>query len=95
MYYVYILASGRAGTLYVGMTNDIRRRVWEHREGVVDGFTKVHGVKRLVHVEVFETALQAIQREKALKRWRRDWKCNLIERENPEWSDLFDALGPS
>jgi putative endonuclease len=91
-YFVYILASEERGTLYVGMTNDIARRVHEHKFAETDGFTKRHGVNRLVHYELFETALDAIQREKSLKKWRRDWKINLIERENPRWRDLYDQL---
>lgn len=91
-FFVYILASEERGTLYIGMTNDIARRVHEHKSAETDGFTKRHGVTRLVHYELFETALDAIQREKSLKKWRRDWKINLIERNNPHWSDLFDLL---
>jgi len=86
--YVYILASRRHGTLYIGVTSDIARRVVEHREGRIPGFTKKYGVKRLVHVETAETIVEAIAREKALKEWTRDWKIALIERENPMWDDL-------
>lgn len=91
-FFVYILASEQRGTLYIGMTNDIARRVHEHKSGTVDGFTRRHGVTRLVHYELFETALDAIQREKSMKKWRRDWKINLIERNNPTWNDLYDLL---
>jgi putative endonuclease len=91
-FYVYILASERNGTLYIGVTNDIVRRVTEHREGVVDGFTERHGVKQLVHVEIFEDARSAITREKQMKKWRRAWKLRLIEKENPKWRDRYDEI---
>lgn len=91
-YYVYILASKPNGTLYIGVTNDIVRRTYQHREGVTDGFTKRYGVKRLVHVETHDRAEQAIQREKNLKLWRRDWKVALIERDNPLWEDLYERV---
>ena len=89
---VYILASGRNGTLYTGVTSDLPKRVWEHREGVVEGFSKRYDVKRLVHYELHETMEAAITREKQLKKWKRAWKLRLIEAENPEWEDLFDRL---
>ncbi|GAB4234052.1 MAG: GIY-YIG nuclease family protein [Kiloniellaceae bacterium] len=91
-YYVYILTSAPNGTLYIGMTNDLLRRVYEHRESLIDGFTKRHGVKSLVYYEIHDSPEQAIRREKALKRWNRDWKIGLIERDNPQWSDLWDGL---
>ncbi|WP_299620060.1 GIY-YIG nuclease family protein [Pelagibius sp.] len=91
-YYVYILASQKNGTLYIGMTNDLVRRVHEHREGLVAGFTKRHGVKRLVYFEIYAQPEPAIQREKTLKRWPREWKINQIERENPTWEDLYEGL---
>ena len=91
-YYVYILASQPRGTLYIGVTNDVVRRVYEHRDGVVDGFTKRHGVKTLVYFETHDRAEQAIRREKTLKRWKRDWKLALIERQNPHWMDLYEGL---
>jgi putative endonuclease len=91
-YYVYILASAPNGTLYIGMTNDLVRRVYEHRESLAEGFTKRHGVKRLVYYEIHDSPEQAIRREKALKRWNRDWKIALIERDNPQWVDLWDSL---
>ena len=91
-YYVYILASRPHGTLYVGVTNDLIRRVYEHREGLVDGFTKTHGVKRLVYFERFDQIEPAIQREKTIKHWSRAWKVNLIERSNPQWIDLWIGL---
>jgi putative endonuclease len=92
IYTVYILASQKRGTLYIGVTNDMARRAWEHREGAADGFTKAHGVKRLVHMEVFENITDAIAREKRLKKWNRDWKIALIEKDNPDWDDLFLRL---
>ena len=91
-FYVYILASRKHGTLYIGMTNDLIRRVYEHREGQAEGFTKRHGVKSLVYFETFERAEDAIQREKTLKHWPRDWKINQIERANPNWEDLYESL---
>ena len=91
-YYVYILASRPVGTLYVGVTNDLVRRVYEHREGLVDGFTKTHGIKTLVYFEAHMDIDQAIAREKRLKRWRRAWKIQLIEHDNPDWRDLYDDL---
>ncbi|MEM7398302.1 MAG: GIY-YIG nuclease family protein [Pseudomonadota bacterium] len=89
---VYILASRKNGTLYTGVTSDLPRRMWEHREGVHAGFTKRHGVKRLVYVEDHSTAELAIRREKAIKSWPRRWKIDLIERDNPEWFDLYKRL---
>jgi putative endonuclease len=92
---VYIQASKRNGTLYIGVTADIPRRGWEHRTGAVDGFTKRYGVRRLVYVEFHDTMSQAIQREKQLKKWRRAWKIALIERDNPQWRDLYEDLAAS
>ncbi|MFN4165348.1 MAG: GIY-YIG nuclease family protein [Ferrovibrio sp.] len=89
---VYILANKRNGTLYVGVTNNIARRVWEHRNSMVDGFTKRYGLKMLVHAEFHNTMPDAILREKQIKKWRRAWKLELIERENPDWRDLYDDL---
>ena len=91
-YYVYILASKERGTLYVGVTNDLLRRAYEHKEGLAEGFTKRHGVKRLVYFETHDSIEAAIAREKHLKRWRRDWKVELIERDNPRWVDLYKTL---
>jgi putative endonuclease len=90
-YYVYILASKRNGTLYIGVTNDIERRVYEHIHGLVDGFTKKYGVHRLVYVEETDDVSVAIWREKCLKKWNRRWKLRLIESVNPEWRDMFDC----
>jgi putative endonuclease len=90
--YVYILASKRYGTLYVGVTGDLVKRVWEHREHVVPGFTKQHDVTNLVWYECHESIVAAILREKQIKEWRRDWKINLIQAMNPEWRDLYDDI---
>ena len=91
-YYVYILASKRNGTLYIGMTNNLVRRVWEHKNNVVEGFTKKYGVHQLVWYEVADTPQAAITREKQLKKWNRAWKLKLIEAGNPEWKDLCDEI---
>ncbi len=90
--YVYMLASRPNGTLYIGVTNDLLRRVAEYREGLVPGFTKRYDVKRHMWFEESLDIRAAIQREKSLKLWPRDWKTNLIERENPHWQDLYPAL---
>ncbi|HWM61847.1 MAG TPA: GIY-YIG nuclease family protein [Rhizomicrobium sp.] len=92
VYYVYILASKRNGTLYIGVTNDLIRRVWEHREGLVEGFTTTYGVKHLVHYEIFEDINAAIHRETRLKKWKRQWKIDLIQTRNLLWDDLYDTL---
>jgi putative endonuclease len=89
---VYLLASCRNGTLYVGVTSDLVKRVWQHREGVVRGFTARYAVHRLVWFEQHGTMLSAIAREKAIKAWRRTWKIQLIEATNPEWEDLYPSL---
>ena len=89
---VYLLASGRNGTLYAGVTSDLIKRVWEHKNHVVDGFTKKYGVDQLVWFEVHETMESAIQREKAIKEWQRAWKLRLIEQTNPNWSDFYETL---
>ncbi|MGB9107423.1 MAG: GIY-YIG nuclease family protein [Telluria sp.] len=90
--YVYILASEPYGVLYIGVTSNLIKRVWEHREGVVDGFSKQHGVKLLVWFEVHAEILEAIRREKQIKKWNRDWKVNLIQGVNPDWRDLYDEI---
>jgi|SRR6185295_13197511 len=89
-YFVYIMASKPYGTLYVGVTNNVARRAYEHREGLIDGFTKTYGVKTLVYFEVFPTALSAIHREKRIKKWPRAHKIKRIMAENPRWDDLFE-----
>ncbi|MEM9496266.1 MAG: GIY-YIG nuclease family protein [Pseudomonadota bacterium] len=93
-YCVYMMASQRNGTLYTGVTSDLGVRVWEHRNGVVQGFTKKYGVKTLVWFETFDDVRDAIQREKNIKKWPRRWKLNLIEQDNPQWRDLFAELHP-
>jgi len=87
---VYILASKRSGTLYVGVTSDLHGRMAEHDQGLVEGFTKKYGVKRLVYYEAHDEMADAIRREKQLKEWHRAWKVRLIETMNPEWRNLFD-----
>jgi putative endonuclease len=89
---VYLLASQRNGTLYVGVTSAILKRVWEQKNDFVAGFTKQHGVHTLVWYEVHETMASAISRERAIKAWKRAWKLALIEAMNPEWSDLYETL---
>lgn len=91
-YYVYILASKRNGTFYIGVTNDLKKRVWEHKENLVDGFTKEYGVHMLVYYETHEDIHEAILREKRIKKWKRQWKLDLIEKANPEWHDLFNKI---
>jgi len=90
--YVYILASGKNGTLYIGVTNDLSSRVWLHKQGRASVFTKRYGVSRLVWYEDYPTVPQAIQRETSLKRWKREWKIALIEQVNPAWEDLSAGL---
>jgi len=90
--WVYILASDIGGTLYIGVTNDLVRRVYEHRTDAVDSFSKKYAVHRLVHFEQFDQAEFAIQREKRLKKWTRAWKVELIEKTNPQWIDLYPSI---
>jgi putative endonuclease len=92
MFYVYLLASKPYGTLYVGTTSDLARRVWEHKNELVPGFTKRYQVERLVWFEVHESAAAALHREKPIKELKRDWKINLLERDNPHWVDLYPGL---
>jgi putative endonuclease len=92
-FFVYLLASEVRGTLYVGVTSDLMKRVWEHKTKAVPGFTARYGVDRLVWFESHENAEAAITREKQIKEWKRDWKVNLIERDNPHWIDLYPSLG--
>ncbi|MBU0769492.1 MAG: GIY-YIG nuclease family protein [Proteobacteria bacterium] len=91
-FYVYILASKRNGTLYIGVTSELPKRIWEHKEGLVEGFTKKYNIKILVYFEVHEHIESAITREKQLKKWNRKWKLRLIEEKNPEWNDLYKTL---
>jgi putative endonuclease len=92
MFYVYLLASEPYGTLYVGTTSDLTRRIAEHKAKLVPGFTKKYGIDRLVWFEVHETADAALRRENQIKEWKRDWKINLIERDNRHWTDLYPTL---
>jgi putative endonuclease len=91
-FWVYILASRQNGTLYIGMTDDLAKRIWEHRNGMIPGFTKRYGVKMLVWCEPHETRESAFIRERQLKKWNRAWKLQLIEEMNPGWRDLWDDL---
>ena len=91
-YYVYILASKKNGTLYIGVTSNLRRRVHEHRSEHASGFTEKYGVSRLVYFEQYKDIRDAINREKGMKKWNRQWKVKRIEKENPEWRDLFEDL---
>ena len=91
-YWVYILASKPGGTLYVGVTNNLVRRVYEHREGLAEGFTRRYGIKTLVYFEAHETIAAALQREKNIKHWSREWKIDLIVAGNPDWRDLYDGI---
>jgi len=90
--WVYIMTNRPDGTLYVGVTSDIVRRIWQHRAGLVEGFTKRHGLTRLVYTERHETIQAAIARERRLKHWPRSWKIRLILSDNPSWTDLYDTL---
>ncbi len=89
---VYILASQRNGTLYIGVTSDLVQRIWDHRLSKVEGFTKEHHVHMLVYYEYHDDMDSAIQREKQLKKWNRAWKLRLIEEKNPEWNDLYEEI---
>jgi putative endonuclease len=89
-YYIYILASAKNGTLYIGVTNDLHKRVFQHKSKEIDGFTKNYGVDRLVYFESHDTAESAITREKNMKAWKREWKVRLIEKDNPGWRDISD-----
>jgi putative endonuclease len=91
-FYVYVMASRPHGTIYVGVTSDLERRAWEHRQGAISGFTKTYGVKSLVWFETFDDAAGAIRREKQIKKWNRAWKRRLIEESNPDWHDLAPGL---
>ena len=90
--WVYIMTNKPNGILYTGVTSDLAKRVWEHREGIVEGFTKRYGLKRLVFAEEHEHITLAIQREKTMKHWPRAWKIRLIKEQNPNWDDLYDQL---
>jgi putative endonuclease len=89
---VYILATKPYGTLYIGVTSDLVKRIWEHRNDAVEGFSKEYRVHRLVHFEQFRSTVEAIEREKELKKWRRAWKMALVEKANPDWRDLWPEM---
>ena len=91
-YWVYILASGKNGTLYVGLTNNLVRRIYEHKEKLIKGFTKNYNVTQLVYAEEFQYINDAIHREKCIKKWNRSWKLQLIEEHNPNWLDLYNSI---
>jgi putative endonuclease len=89
---VYILASKKNGTLYIGVTSDLVKRIWEHKNNLVEGFTKRYNVHHLVWYELYEEMASAIERERNLKEWQRSWKLRLIESSNPDWQDLYDTI---
>jgi putative endonuclease len=89
---VYILASKRNGTLYIGVTSDLRKRAWEHKNDLGEGFTKRYRVHRMVYYELHDDMESAIRREKQVKKWNRDWKLGLIEKQNPDWRDLWEGI---
>jgi putative endonuclease len=91
-YWVYIVTDKPFGTLYVGVTNDVARRAYEHREGRIEGFTKKYGLKKLVYCEEYPTATEAIRREKQIKKWKREWKIHRIKQLNPTWKDLYETV---
>jgi putative endonuclease len=90
--FIYIMSNKKNGTLYIGVTSDLIKRVYEHKEGFIDSFTKKYNLKSLVYYEVFDEITEAIKKEKRLKSWKRDWKIELIEKENGEWEDLYPFL---
>lgn len=90
--YVYIMTNKSQGTLYIGVTSDIIKRVYEHKNDFIDGFTRKYELKRLVYYEVFDEIAEAIKREKQLKEWQRKWKIELIEKQNPKWEDLYETI---
>lgn len=92
MYFVYIMASKRNGTLYIGVTNDLVRRGWEHKQGTGSDFTKKYDVNRLVYLEEYADVRLAIQRERTMKDWKRQWKVELIQKANPDWDDLYNKV---
>jgi putative endonuclease len=92
MYYVYLLTNKPYGTLYTGVTNNLVRRIYEHRNGLAEGFSKQHELDRLIWYEVHQDIIPAIAREKSIKKWRRDWKINLVQAMNANWDDLYDSI---
>lgn len=91
-YFIYILASKKNGVLYTGVTSDLKKRVWQHKNKVIGSFTSKYFISKLVYYEQTENVLSAIEREKVLKKWKRQWKIDLFEKENPEWKDLYKTL---
>ena len=91
-YFVYILASKRNGTIYIGVTSNLPKRIWEHKNNLVEGFTKKYNVHNLVYFEQTENVNSALLREKQLKKWKREWKIELIEKDNPQWKDLYEKI---
>ena len=91
-YFIYILASKKNGTLYIGITNDLKTRIYQHKNDFVEGFTKKYKIHKLIYYEVFVKVKEAIIREKRLKKWKRKWKIELIEKKNPEWKDLYNEI---
>lgn len=91
-FYVYILASKRNGTLYTGVTADLIKRVYEHKNNLIDGFTKKYDVHKLMWYEIHESTESAFNREKQVKKWKKEWKLELIEKDNPEWNDLYESI---
>jgi putative endonuclease len=91
-YYIYILANKRNGTLYIGVTSNLVKRLYEHKNNIIEGFTKKYNIHKLVYYEITDDIESAIRREKQLKKWNRKWKINLIENSNPEWIDLYFGL---
>jgi putative endonuclease len=94
IYYIYILSSKRNGTLYIDLTNNLKRRIFEHKNKLIKGFTKKYGITQLVHFEQYNDVREALKRERRLKKWNRSWKLELIEKFNPEWEDLSQKLRP-
>lgn len=91
-HYVYILASKRNGTLYIGVTTDLQKRIWQHKNKQIEGFTQKYGVDQLMYFEIYDDYREAANREARMKKWKRDWKIKLIEKDNPAWRDLYDTL---
>ena len=91
-YYIYILANKRNGTLYIGVTSNLVKRIYEHKNNIIEGFSKKYNIHKLVYYEITDDIESAIRREKQLKKWNRKWKMNLIEKNNPEWKDLYFGL---
>lgn len=91
-YYVYIMTNKLNGTLYTGVTNDLIKRIYQHKEKIIPGFTSKYDINHLVYYEIHENIISAITREKQIKKWNREWKINLIEKDNPKWNDLYETL---